>query len=210
MCELKLTSRVLEYFFLLSAEVTVSPTPNVETVELLKPARGGFGLLIQESPNQSGVYVQEVVENQAAYLDGRIKAGDKILAINHTSTAVATQDTVFKLLQSCVGKVVLNVQHRDTLSPVLSTIDFPERDSTNHHFAVQPPPPGVKYPFVGEPPPSHIPNRDPPPYHPPFSSYLPDPQSRGAHPGGGMWGAGQPSSHARPQPAPLHRSGEGK
>ena len=190
----------------------MSPTPNVETVELVKPVRGGLGLLIMESPNQSGVYVQEVVESQAAYLDSRIKAGDKILAINHTSTVVASQDTVFKLLQTCVGKVVLVVQHRDTLSPALSTIDFPETDS-NHHFPVQqpPPPPGMKYPFVGEPPPSHVPNRDPPPYHPPFSSYLPDPQTRGAHAAGGMWGANQQqSSHPRPQPAGLHRSGEGK
>ena len=177
----------------------------METVELVKPARGGLGLLIQESQDQSGVYVQEVVENQAAYLDGRVKVGDKILAINHTSTAVASQDTVFKLLQSCVGKVVLMVQHCDTLSPSLSTIDFPETD----HFSVQPPP-GVKYSFVGEPPPSHVPKRDPPPYHPTFSSYLPDPQTRGAHAAGGMWGGGaQPAPHSHPQPA-LRRSGEGK
>ena len=206
---------------------TASPTTQVETVELVKPVVGGLGLLIQESPDQSGVYVQEVVENQAAFLDGRINQGDKILAINHTSTAVASQDTVFKLLQSCVGKVVLTVQHT-TVSPVVSTIDFPDSDNSQR-FTSQPSP-NVKYPFGGEPPQSHIPNRDPPPYPSPFSSYLPpdpqsrgthmdpqsrgahavDPQARGAHMAGGMWGSTQPSLPTHPHHSSLHRSGEGK
>ena len=94
-----------------------SPTASVEKVELVKPPHGGLGLLIQESPDQAGVFIQEVVENQAAFLDGRIKSGDKILAINHNCTVGASQDTVFKLLQGCQGKVFLTVQHRDAFSP---------------------------------------------------------------------------------------------
>lgn len=179
----------------------MSPTTQIETVELIKPVRAGLGLLIQEPLHQAGVYIKEVVENQAAYLDGRIKTGDKILAINHTSTVVASQDTVFKLLQSCVGKVVLTVQHRDALSPPMSSIDYPVTEP-GHQFSGQHPQ-TVQYP-------SHnIPNRDPPPYPSPFSSYLPDPQIGGARGSGAMWGSSPPPL---PPPAPqsVHRSGEGK
>ena len=147
----------------------------------MKPSRGGLGLLIQESPDEAaGVYVQEVVQNQAAFIDGRIKSGDKILAINHTSTVGANQDTVFKLLQACQGKVVLTVQHCENFSTPQTAME---------NFSK---PPGV-YP----PSQPHIPNRDPPPYPSPFPSYLPDPQP------GAMWGA-------MPSPPHPHQSGEGK
>ena len=181
-------------------EPPASPTASVEKVELVKPPHGGLGLLIQESPDQAGVFIQEVVENQAAFLDGRIKSGDKILAINHNSTVGASQDTVFKLLQGCQGKVVLTVQHRDAFSPAPSSIEFSETDS---NF---PQPPAVKYPFREAQ--VQIPNRDPPPYPSPFSSYLPDPQ-KGVH--SAMWGPMQErvTQHS-PPPPPVHCSREGK
>ena len=194
----------LNKYNFLNSESSSSPTASsMERVVLVKTQRAGLGLLIHESPDQSGVYVQEVVENQAAFLDGRIQAGDKILAINHNNTVGASQDTVFKLLQACQGKVVLTVQHRDTFSPATSTIDFSESEQSQHFTQPPPPPPGVKFPFGG---PLPIPTRDPPPYS--SSSFLPDPQT-GVHPA--MWSPLQ-ERHTQPSPPPpiMHRSGEGK
>ena len=76
--------------------------PLVETVEIAKPDGGGLGLIIGEDEEAPGVYVQKVVFNEPAYLDGRLKRGDKILAINGHSTRSAGQDFVFKLLQVCM------------------------------------------------------------------------------------------------------------
>jgi hypothetical protein len=175
----------------------------VEKVELVKPPRGGLGLLIQESPDQTGVYVQEVVENQTAFIDGRIKSGDKILAINHNSTVGASQDTVFQLLQACQGKVLLTVQHCEVFSPSSMAVDMPDNDP-NRHFSQ---PPTVKYPFGAESQPPHIPKRDPPPYPSQYSPYLPAPLD-GAH--SVTWGPMQ-ERLTQPSPPPaLHRSGEGK
>ena len=80
-------------------------------VELVKPERGGLGLLICENEErpQTGVYVQDVVKNKAAYLDGRIHSGDKILAINGQDVSTARQDYVVRLLQVCSGYQALCV-----------------------------------------------------------------------------------------------------
>ena len=176
----------------------------MEKVELVKPPRSGLGLLIQESPDQAGVYVQEVVEGQTAFLDGRIKTGDKILAINHNNTVGASQDTVFKLLQACQGKVVLTVQHCDaTFSPSPAAVDIPDADP-NPHFAQ---PPSVKYSFGAESQLPLVPKRDPPPYPSQYSPYLPDPQN-GGH--SMTWGTMQERLTQPSPPPPLQRSGEGK
>ena len=85
----------------LTAEST-SPIGNggdIETVELMKPEQGGLGLLICESDDQPGVFIQEVVQNKAAYLDGRIRPGDRILAINGEKIYNAGQNYVVRLLQ---------------------------------------------------------------------------------------------------------------
>ena len=70
----------------------------------MKPSHGGLGLLIceQEDHPLSGVFVQNVVKNKAAYLDGRIHPGDKILAINGQDVSTARQDFVVHLLQVSV------------------------------------------------------------------------------------------------------------
>ena len=81
-----------------------SPSPigsggDIETVELMKPEHGGLGLLIFETDDQPGVFIQEVVKNKAAYLDGRIRPGDRILAINGEKIYNAGQNYVVSLLQ---------------------------------------------------------------------------------------------------------------
>ena len=74
-------------------------TGDVETVELLKPELGGLGLLICEHDHLPGVYVKEVVQHKAAFMDKRVRAGDKLLAINGQDTSNATQNYVVKLLK---------------------------------------------------------------------------------------------------------------
>lgn len=71
---------------------------EIETIELAKPEKGGLGLLICEHDHLSGIFVKEVVQHKAAYLDKRVRAGDKILAINGQDTSNATQNYVVKLL----------------------------------------------------------------------------------------------------------------
>lgn len=71
---------------------------GVETIEIVKPDNSGLGLMICERDKQ-GVFVQNVVFNEPAYLDQRLKMGDRILAINGVNTTSARQDYVVQLLQ---------------------------------------------------------------------------------------------------------------
>lgn len=68
-------------------------------MELVKPEMGGLGLLICEHDQLPGIFVKEVVQHKAAYLDKRVRPGDKILAINGQDTSNASQNYVVKLLQ---------------------------------------------------------------------------------------------------------------
>ena len=72
---------------------------DIECIELLKPERGGLGLLIVEQTDQPGVHVQEVVEGKAAALDGRVRPGDKLLAINRQDMSTSNQEAVVRVLQ---------------------------------------------------------------------------------------------------------------
>ena len=81
---------------------------DIETVELMKPEHSGLGLLIVERDDQPGVFIQEVVQNKAAYLDGRIRSGDRILAINGEKIYNAGQDYVVRLLQVRVSGGLLD------------------------------------------------------------------------------------------------------
>ena len=73
-------------------------------MELVKPEMGGLGLLICEHDHLPGVYVKEVVQHKAAYQDKRVRAGDKLLAINGQDTSNTTQNYVVKLLQVGVAE----------------------------------------------------------------------------------------------------------
>ncbi len=84
-----------------SSFVPADHAGKLEIIELVKPNQGGLGLMIceQEDHPQNGVFVQNVVKAKAAYLDGRIHPGDKILAINGQDVSMARQDYVVRLLQ---------------------------------------------------------------------------------------------------------------
>ena len=95
---------VHKYLIIIMFSLAESPSPigsggDIETVELMKPEQGGLGLLIFETDDQPGVFIQEVVQNKAAYLDGRIRPGDRILAINGEKIYNAGQNYVVRLLQ---------------------------------------------------------------------------------------------------------------
>ena len=140
---------------------------EIETVELQKPERGGLGLLICEQEDRPGVYVQQVVEKKAAYTDGRIRPGDKILAINGQDIYNSSQNFVVQLLQVCVcvcvcvcdptlsssplqscqGSVSLTVQHQRTSTSPCSQPEYGgsrEIDGPHPAFQSRPPP---DYPY---------------------------------------------------------------
>ncbi len=65
----------------------------------MKPEKGGLGLLICELDHLPGVYVKEIVKHKAAYNNKRVRASDKILAVNGLDTSNATQNYVVDLLK---------------------------------------------------------------------------------------------------------------
>lgn len=142
------------------------PDGAVQTIELMKPDGGGLGLLIFEQKDQPGIYVQDVVKNHAAYTNGCIKVGDRILSINGQDTTTADQSSVVRLLQACKGLVTLTVQHPETAgmsqqSTVTNDMLYlePHPQETNgasggfHNPPLYPPPSSVR-----------VPAHDPPPY----------------------------------------------
>ena len=85
---------------------------NVEIITLEKPEERGLGLLITEHSLFLGVYVEEIVIKKAAYLNKKMKVGDKILAIDGHDTSTAKQDYVVQLLKvrlACVWLVMKKV-----------------------------------------------------------------------------------------------------
>ena len=92
----------------------------VERVREQKPDIGRFSrticpsteffqarIVIERTVITAGIFarafieMKEVVKNGAAYNDGRIQSGDKILAINGQDISNMGQDVVYRILQVC-------------------------------------------------------------------------------------------------------------
>ncbi|XP_060597806.1 LOW QUALITY PROTEIN: synaptojanin-2-binding protein-like [Ruditapes philippinarum] len=62
-------------------------------------------------PGDSGIFVTKVRENGAAFVDGRLKEGDKILSINGKSLISVTHEDAVQCFTRAKDEVVLRVQH---------------------------------------------------------------------------------------------------
>ena len=75
--------------------------PEIMTIKLVK-ANGGMGLSIVAAKgvgkDKLGIYVKAVVENGAAFHDGRLQPGDQLLKVDGTSLVGITQDKAAEIM----------------------------------------------------------------------------------------------------------------
>ncbi|XP_041840662.1 multiple PDZ domain protein-like isoform X5 [Melanotaenia boesemani] len=85
------------------------------TVELHKKPGQGLGLSIvgrrsrEQSRNDTGVFVSDIVKGGLVDTDGRLMQGDQILTVNGEDVRTATQEAVASLLKCCVGPIKMEV-----------------------------------------------------------------------------------------------------
>eukprot|EP00064_Thunnus_orientalis_P014768 superscaffoldBa00002621_g14815 len=89
-------------------------SPNVVDIQLKRgPAGLGFNIVggvdQQFVVNDSGIYVSKIKEDGAAGLDGRLKEGDKILAINGVKLEDQTHKSAVELFRTAGEDVLLRV-----------------------------------------------------------------------------------------------------
>ncbi|KAM9717233.1 multiple PDZ domain protein isoform 4-T4 [Menidia menidia] len=85
------------------------------TVELQKRPGQGLGLSIvgrrsrDQSRNDTGVFVSDIVKGGLVDTDGHLMQGDQILSVNGEDVRTATQEAVAALLKCCVGSIKMEV-----------------------------------------------------------------------------------------------------
>ncbi|XP_056151318.1 synaptojanin-2-binding protein [Lampris incognitus] len=94
-------------------------TSNVVDIKLKRgPAGLGFnivgGLDQQYVLNDSGIYVSKIKEDGAAALDGRLREGDKIVAINGIKLEGLTHNAAVELFRTAGEDVELHVQQKSS------------------------------------------------------------------------------------------------
>ncbi|KAI4881158.1 hypothetical protein NFI96_020887 [Prochilodus magdalenae] len=96
-------------------------TPAVLDIQLRRgPAGLGFNIVggvdQQQLMEDSGIYVAKIKENGAAALDGRLREGDKILAINGHRLENLPHSAAVELFRSAGEDVLLQVEQRSLLT----------------------------------------------------------------------------------------------
>jgi multiple PDZ domain protein len=154
---------------------------EIEVVELIKPEKGGLGLMIQGDQVDGGVIITEVIPDEVADRSGRVHPGDKILNINGENVSKYNQDSVSSILQTCRGLVSLTLHHSNQKYTNVSNIStLPgsslNRSTPSREFTYSPskievhPPPPV---YDTSSPTKRIPRPfDPPPYLSPVDSAI--------------------------------------
>ncbi|XP_077331229.1 multiple PDZ domain protein isoform X7 [Lithobates pipiens] len=85
---------------------------NVFHVDLPKD-QGGLGIAISEEDTLNGVVIKSLTDYGAAAKDGRIKVGDRILAVDDEPVVGAAIDKVVSLLKKAKSTVTLTVSSDD-------------------------------------------------------------------------------------------------
>merc|ERR1719262_1330675 len=86
--------------------------PEIMNIKLAK-ANGGMGLSIVAAKgigkDKLGIYVKAVVDNGAAFHDGRLQPGDQLLKVDGTSLVGITQDKAAEIMMHTGPVVELEV-----------------------------------------------------------------------------------------------------
>uniref|UniRef100_UPI00398F6A5C multiple PDZ domain protein isoform X9 n=1 Tax=Pristiophorus japonicus TaxID=55135 RepID=UPI00398F6A5C len=118
---------------------------NIQYVLLTKD-QGGLGIAISEESTQDGVVIKSLTENGTASKDGRVKVGDRILAVDEEPVVGHPVEKVISLLKKAKNTVKLTISSDDanvqqsqtppaaTASVELKNIQLP----SVHNIAVSP------------------------------------------------------------------------
>ncbi|NXE61106.1 MPDZ protein, partial [Calcarius ornatus] len=96
-----------------SAFSDLSSCKNIQYVELPKD-QGGFGIAISEEDTTNGVVIKSLTDHGAAAKDGRIKAGDVILAVDDEIVVGYPVEKFISLLKTSKSVVRLTVNPAET------------------------------------------------------------------------------------------------
>ncbi|KAJ8411100.1 hypothetical protein AAFF_G00181350 [Aldrovandia affinis] len=81
---------------------------------------GGFGINVSEEDTRNGIVIESLSEHGAARKDGRIKPGDRILAVDDETVIALPVEKAIGLLQRARSKVKLTICVDDTIPTSLS------------------------------------------------------------------------------------------
>ncbi|KAI0218155.1 hypothetical protein LSAT2_030118 [Lamellibrachia satsuma] len=128
------------------------PMENIMEIELIKANRGlGFsiagGIGNQHIPGDNGIFVTKIIERGAAEQDGRLAAGDRLLAVNGVNLSNVTHEEAVECLKATLERVVLTVAKPFSTSPSSHTLPPDQTDYS------QPPPQPQLPPQQQSPPP---------------------------------------------------------
>ncbi|KAL4641509.1 multiple PDZ domain protein isoform X4 [Arapaima gigas] len=101
----------------LQGELDVCASPSAIDVDVFKSVQhvtlskdhGGLGIAISEEDTAHGVVIKSLTESGSAAQDGRVKVGDKILAVDDESVVGHPVDKVIALLKKARSSVKLTV-----------------------------------------------------------------------------------------------------
>lgn len=132
--------------------------PGVQRIELYKGQKGlGFsiagGVNNEHVPGDTGIYVTKIIDGGAAYHDGRLRVGDKILAVDDVSLENVGHEFAVNTLKQTSTKVTLLYLKNphpelipvsglnDSANQSLGNVSTPARSGSLHHdsFENQPP-----------------------------------------------------------------------
>ncbi|KJH52227.1 PDZ/DHR/GLGF domain protein [Dictyocaulus viviparus] len=96
-----------------------------ETIEIVKDEKGLVGISIGGGyPFCPCVYVVQIFEKSPAELDGRIRAGDEVVAVNGISTKGERKSAVAQLIQCSTNPVKITINKLETNSSKGKTLDI--------------------------------------------------------------------------------------
>uniref|UniRef100_A0A914V4F3 PDZ domain-containing protein n=1 Tax=Plectus sambesii TaxID=2011161 RepID=A0A914V4F3_9BILA len=96
----------------MSAVERMEREPGVQKLILVKGLKGlGFsiagGIGNEHVPGDVGIYVTKIIDGGAADVDGRLRVGDKLLAVDHTSLEAVTHEDAVNTLKATSTQVAL-------------------------------------------------------------------------------------------------------
>ncbi|XP_062905223.1 multiple PDZ domain protein isoform X4 [Mobula hypostoma] len=118
---------------------------NTQDVLLTKD-QSGLGIAISEESTNDGVVIKNLTENGTASKDGRVKVGDRILAVDDEPVAGHPIEKVISLLKQSKNTVKLtissddvNSEQSETLPAITSSVDVKSiQPSSMHGIAASP------------------------------------------------------------------------
>ncbi|KFQ49496.1 Multiple PDZ domain protein, partial [Nestor notabilis] len=113
-----------------------SSCKNIQYVELPKD-QGGFGIAISEEDTIHGVVIKSLTDHGAAAKDGRIKVGDRILAVDDEIVVGYPVEKFINLLKTSKTVVRLTINSVETDS--LSAAPVPPSTGPAERRSMQPP-----------------------------------------------------------------------